>query len=103
MVVSLKSNKEEEDGRPAQCVAGTEAGSHLRLIDSCITQRKAQGPSRTCNESKEEEEGVDLRLAGRTLDRAEEPLQHLVQGTSFLLFILFILFNLFIFTFHFIL
>jgi len=28
----------------------------LRLIDSCITQLKAQGPSRTCNESKEEEE-----------------------------------------------
>ena len=25
----------------------------LRLIDSCITQLKAQGPSRTCNESKE--------------------------------------------------
>ena len=23
----------------------------LRLIDSCITQLKAQGPSRTCNES----------------------------------------------------
>ena len=35
----------------------TEAGSYLRLIDSCITQLKAQGPSRTCNESKEEEEG----------------------------------------------
>jgi len=33
---------------------GTEAGSYLRLIDSCITQLKAQGPSRTCNESKEE-------------------------------------------------
>ena len=32
------------------------AGSYLRLIDSCITQLKAQGPSRTCNESKEEEE-----------------------------------------------
>jgi len=30
--------------------------AYLRLIDSCITQRKAQGPSRTCNESKEEEE-----------------------------------------------
>ena len=28
------------------------------LIDSCITQLKAQGPSRTCNESKEEEEQV---------------------------------------------
>ena len=35
---------------------GTEAGSYLRLIDSCITQLKAQGPSRTCNERKEEEE-----------------------------------------------
>ena len=33
---------------------GTEAGSYLRLIDSCITQLKAQGPSRTCNDSKEE-------------------------------------------------
>ena len=26
------------------------------LIDSCITRLKAQGPSRTCKESKEEEE-----------------------------------------------
>ena len=33
---------------------GTEAGSYLRLIDYCITQLKAQGLSRTCNESKEE-------------------------------------------------
>jgi len=37
-------------------VCGTEAGSYLRLIDSCITQLKAQGPSGTCDESKEEEE-----------------------------------------------
>ena len=37
---------------------GTEAGSYLRLIDSCITQLKAQGPSRTCNESTEEEEAA---------------------------------------------
>ena len=29
----------------------------VRLIDSCITQLKAQGPSRTCNEGKEEELG----------------------------------------------
>ena len=29
-------------------------GNPSRLIDSCITQLKAQGPSRTCNESKEE-------------------------------------------------
>ena len=34
----------------------SEAGSYLRLIDPCITQLKAQGPSRTCNESNEEEE-----------------------------------------------
>ena len=27
----------------------------MRLIDSCITQLQAQGPSRTCNESNEEE------------------------------------------------
>jgi len=27
----------------------------LRLIDLCITQLQAQGPSRTCNESNEEE------------------------------------------------
>jgi len=32
------------------------AGSYLRLIDSCITQLKVQGPSKTCDESKEEEE-----------------------------------------------
>ena len=28
--------------------------SSSMTIDSCITQLKAQGPSRTCNESKEE-------------------------------------------------
>jgi len=41
-----------------------EAGSYLRLIDSCITQLKAQGPSRTCNESKEEE-GWGVQESGR--------------------------------------
>ena len=75
MVVSLnarlKSNTEEEevrtDASPARCacfrvwgsgfrVSVTEAGSCLGLIDSCITQLKAQGLSRTCNESKKEEE-----------------------------------------------
>ena len=34
------------------------ACSNMRLRDSCITQLKAQGPSRTCDESKEEEEEV---------------------------------------------
>ena len=32
-----------------------QAGSYLRLIDSCITQLKAQETSRTCNESNDEE------------------------------------------------
>ena len=36
--------------------SGVRARLVLRLIYSCITQLKAQGPSRTCNESKEEEE-----------------------------------------------
>jgi len=42
--------------------SGSEAGSYLRLIDSCITQLKAQGPSRTCKESKEEEEEEEQRV-----------------------------------------
>ena len=33
----------------------TEAGSYLRLTDFCITQLTAQGPSRFCYESEEEE------------------------------------------------
>ena len=39
----------------------SKAGSYLRLIDSCITQLKAQGPSRTCNECKEEVSGSHHR------------------------------------------
>ena len=42
--------------------SASEAGSYLRLMDSCITRLKAQGPSRTCNESKEEEEGERTAL-----------------------------------------
>ena len=45
--------------------SGSEAGSYLRLIDSRITQLKAQGPSRTCNESKEEEEAGAWVQGGR--------------------------------------
>ena len=42
---------------PEMC-SGSEAGSYLRPIDSCIPQIQAQGPSRTCDESKEEEEDL---------------------------------------------
>ena len=41
---------------------GNAAGSYLRLIDSCITQLKGQGTSRTCNESTEEEEEEEEAL-----------------------------------------
>ena len=45
---------------PSDCEFGAmiQGLGYLRLIDSCITQLKAQGPSRTCTESKEEEEEV---------------------------------------------
>ena len=43
-------------GRVCYPVARGQPLYQLRLIDSCITQLKAQGPSRTCDESKEEEE-----------------------------------------------
>ena len=47
-------------------VGQSKLGSYLRLIDSCITQLKAQGPSRTWNESKEEEEESRKKLCGAT-------------------------------------
>ena len=34
-------------------VVATEAGSYSRLTESCMNQRKAQGPARTCDKSKE--------------------------------------------------
>ena len=55
---------EKVDAHFTEMCCGTEAGSYLRLIDSCITQLKAQGPSRTCNESKEEEEEDRERREG---------------------------------------
>ena len=47
---------------------GTEESSYLRLTDSCITRLKADGPSRTCKESKEEDEDlVQLRARAETV------------------------------------
>ena len=66
-------------GRPELC-SGSEAGSNLRLTDSCITQVKVQGPSSICNESKEAEEvsGVRFKHAGSGM--GAERVQ--VQGLS---------------------
>jgi len=44
--------------RLQEMCSGSEAGSYSRCIDSFITQLKAQGPSRTCNEIKEEEKST---------------------------------------------
>ena len=41
-----------KNNNSTELCCGSEAGSYLMLIDSCITQLKARGPSRTCNESK---------------------------------------------------
>ena len=61
-----------ENGRVIPGYAETKAGSYLRLIDSCITHLKAQGPSRTCNESKEEEEGIRRRRCRVAFGAGEE-------------------------------
>jgi len=44
--------KKKKTRRHRWCEAGRGGSDPLRLIDSCITQIKAQGPCRTCNESK---------------------------------------------------
>jgi len=64
--------------------SGSEAGSYLRLVDSCITQLKAQGPSRTCNERKEEEEASRGTPRGGTVPdgvlQSCEPGERVGQG-----------------------
>jgi len=58
--------------RPPASAQSSRTGSYLRPIDSCITQLKAQGPSRTCNESKEEEEKT-MQPHGRLRRSVENP------------------------------
>jgi len=58
--------------------SGTEAGSCVRLIDSCITQLKAQRSSRTYNESKEEGK-VEREEVRAQREEVEEYLLHLLH------------------------
>ena len=53
--------------------------TYLRLIDFCITQLKAQGPSRTCDESKEEEEDTLGDVTGGYAPRQEQQLRRMVK------------------------
>ena len=65
----------------AEMWSGSEEGSYVRLIDSCITQLKAQGPSRTCNESQEDEEKKKRPRA--RLRRLPRLVGFLIQGFFF--------------------
>ena len=60
-----RERESESEGGSERCVNADEAAMCApapRLIDSCVTRLKAQGPSRTCDESKEEEEAPRLCL-----------------------------------------
>jgi len=68
--------------------------------DSCITQFEAQGPSRICNESKEEEGHADAGGAVRLGDRFRAKREHLKkilrfspesQGRNLVLTVLYVL------------
>ena len=52
--------------------SGSETGSYVRLIDSCITQLQEQGPSRTCNGSKEEKQKFRVERSRFTAKRASQ-------------------------------
>ena len=64
-ILRLRGIKEKR--RQARNLALGEAGSCLRRIDTCVTQLKAQGLARTCNESKEEEKKKIRRVRNLTL------------------------------------
>jgi len=66
-------------------VVVTETSSYSGRIDSCITQLKAPGPSRACNESKEEEEAVSLRCVnfGISVDGSSRYVRPGVSGFGF--------------------
>jgi len=70
--VARRHRENERRAQPERPCSGSEAGAYLRLIDSCITQLKAQGPSRTCYESKEEAE-KHPRKAHREDERRAQP------------------------------
>ena len=68
-----------------RCPSVRSRGAGLRLIDSCITQLKAQRPSRTCNESKEEEEVWGRTCLARCRAGAEEVPLLVNRGSTFAL------------------
>jgi len=65
-------------------VVGTEAGSYLRLIDACMTHRKAQGPSRITQLKAQGPSVTRVKKKKKRVDRAvmreEERVPRLPQG-----------------------
>ena len=59
------------------------AGSYFRLIDSCINELKAQGPFRTCNESREEEEDIKADQGRRKRVGSIARARSLLSGAGF--------------------
>ena len=53
-------------------------GLVFELVDSCITQLKAQGPSKTCNQSTEEEKEEACAALGDALVLIKRPVIVLV-------------------------
>ena len=71
----------------AEICSGSEAGSYLRLIDSCVTQLKAQGPSskEVVEEEEEKEEtgvnrGVSVPIEGLLQRLMQQRLLFVVRG-----------------------
>ena len=50
--VPVRHSSQFKNNHSRSMCSGSETGSYLRLTDSCITQLKAQGPSRTCRVQK---------------------------------------------------
>ena len=63
----------------------TEVGSYLRLMDSCITQSKAQGTFWTCNDSKEEEERMTIGHLIETMLGKVHPTPYTLRPTPYTL------------------
>ena len=80
--ISLACSSQFENNYFTEMCSGSKAGSYLRLIDFCITQRKAQGPSRTCNESKEQPLGRNMkRFRGGLVFKALRLVYHSTLGS----------------------
>jgi len=68
---------------PIQMCSGSETGSYSRLIDSCITQLKAQGPARTCNENKkDDEEAAPYKAITHPVSSRSEPVVSLIPDRN---------------------